>query len=177
MAGNPDPDALARAVVQLSMADLEVGVAAAKVIADAADTGDGELRVVYTACRRACVDAGAPAALVAFAGREDVKRSAEAARWAGEALRNMARADEGYSAFMAADVAQALVGLLESDSVKHNAEAARWVAWGPQQHRLPRPRPGRVRDRRRRARARSALSRASRAQQRGSGAVRSMGLL
>ena len=105
MAGNPD--SLARAVAQLSAADLDVGVAAAKIIADAADTGDGELRVVYTASRRACVDVGAPAALVAFAGREDVKRSAEAARWAGEALRNMARADEGYSAFMAADVAQA----------------------------------------------------------------------
>jgi chromosome segregation ATPase len=58
--------------------DLDVGVTAVKAIAAAADAGEGEQRLVYTPGRRACVDAGAPAALVAFARREDVKRSAEA---------------------------------------------------------------------------------------------------
>ena len=120
--------ALAVAQLRGCAADLAAGVEAARAVAAAADAGEGEQRLAYTPGRRACVEAGAPAALVAFAGREDVKRDAGAARWVGEALRNVARAVEGKAACVAALAPAALVELAGQPAVRTSADAAQFVA-------------------------------------------------
>ena len=108
--------------------DLGVCVAAATAMAAAADAGEGEQRLVYTPGRRACVDAGAPAALIALAGCEDVRRSAEAARWISEAVRNIARANEGGAACVAAGAVPALVAISAEPAICGSADAAVSIA-------------------------------------------------
>ena len=109
--------------------DLEVSRATARALAAAADTGEGDQRLVYSASRRACVEAGAPSALVALAGSEAVRRNAEAARVVALAMRNLARADEGRNALLAEGAAQPVVALASAVAVRGNTGAAQYVAW------------------------------------------------
>ena len=109
--------------------NVEIARAAARALAAAADTGEGDQRLVYSAGRRACVEAGAPAALVALAGSEAVRRDAEAARFVALAMRNLARADESKAALLTNGAAQAVVALAGEGGVKGSADAAQHVAW------------------------------------------------
>ena len=120
----------ARAVALLRefAGDLRVGIAAARSLAAAADPGEGEQRLVYTPARRACVEAGAPEALVMLARSEAAKHNAEAVRWVATAVRNIARATEGGVACAAAGAAPALAGLACLPATKTNMDAARLTA-------------------------------------------------
>ena len=108
--------------------DPDVALAAAQALAAAADMGEGDQGLVYSAGRRACVDAGAPAALVALAGTEAVKHDTEVARIVALAMRNLSRANEGKSALLEEGAAQAVVVLAGEGVVKGSAGAAQFVA-------------------------------------------------
>ena len=85
------------------------------------------------ACRKAgrsaCVDAGAPAALVALAGQPAVKASADAAWNVLRALSNLAASEAGASACVAAGAPAALVALSGQPADKASADAAQNVLW------------------------------------------------
>ena len=98
--------------------DPGVALAAARALAAAADIGEGDQRRVYSLGRRACVEAGAPAALVALAGSEAVRLDTEAARVVALAMRNLAWPVEGRAALLEEGAAQAVVALASAVACK-----------------------------------------------------------
>ena len=107
--------------------DLDAAIAAARDLTAASDAA-GNNKFVYTPGRRACIEAGAPAALAAFARSDAAQESAAAVRWISAAVRNLARSPDGKAACVAEPaLAPALMLLVRGPAASLEREAAQWV--------------------------------------------------
>jgi serine/threonine protein kinase len=111
--------ARAVAILRDFAGDHGVGLAAARAIAEASSTLDGQAK---------CLAASAPSALAAFAAHPVAMASADAALWTSQAIANIAGSTAGLSACISASTPAALVKLAGQHAIMNSPDAVQYVA-------------------------------------------------